>query len=255
MRALYVAASGMTAQQTRIDTVADNLANANTTSFKRSRGAFQDVFYQELSQGGKAPTAPRADAGAGVRLAGLLKDHSQGSLQHTGDAMNIALKGEGFFVVEDDHGNRAYTRDGALQTDSEGVLRVASGYRVAGDIVVPEDAVGIDISKDGTISARIPDNDGETSYTIGQIEIAQFVNASGLEPLGGNLYAASMSSGDPMYTGQESVEVEQYHLEGSNVEASEELIELILAQRAYELNSKVIQAADETMQVATNLRR
>ena len=138
MRALYVAASGMTAQQTRIDTVADNLANANTTSFKRSRGAFQDVFYQEMSQGGKAPTAPRADAGAGVRLAGLLKDHSQGSLQHTGDAMNIALKGDGFFVVEDDHGNRAYTRDGALQTDSDGVLRVASGYRVGGDIVCPK---------------------------------------------------------------------------------------------------------------------
>ena len=255
MKALYVAASGMTAQQTRINTVADNLANVSTTSFKRSRGAFQDVFYQELGQGGKSELAPRADVGGGVRLAGLLKDHSQGSLQHTGDPMHVALEGDGMLVVEDEQGNRAYTRDGSLHKEDDGILRVASGYRLAGDIVIPDDAVGIDISKEGTVSARVPDGDGETSYTIGQIEVVRFVNSAGLDPLGGNLYAETSSSGQAIFAESSDVSVQQYHIESSNVDASEELIELILAQRAYELNSKVIQAADETMQIASNLKR
>ncbi len=250
MRALYTAATGMTAQQTRIDTIADNLANAGTTGFKKGRAAFEDVFYQQIGGGGT--TNARADRGSGVRLAGLQKDHVQGSLTATGDPYHVALEGPGFLVLEDAGGRPLYTRDGALRLDSDGTLVSNSGWKVRGDVRIPLEATAVTIGPDGTIEATM---DGE-AVAIGQVELARFVNPAGLRARGGNVYETAPGSGDaiPIDAG-EGTTVRQGFLETSNVDAAEELIELILAQRAYELNSKAVQAADETLQTATQLRR
>jgi flagellar basal-body rod protein FlgG len=253
MRALYVAASGMNAQQTRLDTIADNLANANTTGFKRSSASFQDVFYQQMTVGGAGESSPTAASGSGVRLSSLAKDHSASTLTADNDPYHVALNGKGYFVVEDDYGQEFYTRDGALRTDGDGTLMTGTGYRLTGDIRIPDDATGLYIESDGTVSVSL---DGDADHlSIGQIEVAQFVNPGGLSAVGGNLYQATSESGDPIYAAPDEMDVQQGYLENSNVDAAEELIELIMAQRAYELNSKVIQAADETMQIAANLRR
>jgi len=250
MRALYVAASGMSAQQTRIDTVANNLANTSTTAFKKSRGAFQDTFYQELATGSRGT---RADLGGGVQLAGLEKDHTMGSMRETGNPLDVALEGPGMITVVGVDGRDYYTRDGAFRLDSEGQLVTAAGLHVAGDIVIPEDTETLSIAQDGTVSAVIA---GDTQPTVlGQLEIVTFTNPSGLQAEGGNLYSATVSSGDAVLDYDNQTLVNQAQLEGSNVDVAEELIELVMAQRSYELNSKVVQAADEAMQVATNLRR
>jgi flagellar basal-body rod protein FlgG len=250
MRALYVAASGMNAQQTRIDTVANNLANTNTTSFKKSRGAFQDTFYQELATGSRGT---RADLGGGVQLAGLEKDHSEGAMRQTNDPLHVALNGPGMVVVRGIDGNDRYTRDGAFQLNADGQLVTAAGLEVAGDIVVPEDTESLTISPDGTVSAKMAGDDRE--MVLGQLEIVSFANPSGLKADGGNLYQATVESGDPVMDYDGETMVVQGNLESSNVDVAEELIELVMAQRSYELNSKVIQAADEAMQVAAALRR
>ena len=250
MRALYVAASGMTAQQTRIDTVANNLANTSTTAYKRSRGAFQDTFYQELATGSRGT---RADLGAGVQLAGLEKDHTAGALRQTNDPLHVALNGPGMIEVEGIDGEPLYTRDGAFRLDADGNLVTAAGLRVAGDIQIPEDTESVVIEPDGTVLGTLRGDTQPT--TLGQLEIVSFVNPSGLRSVGGNHYVATPESGDavPDYDGRTTVM--QASLEGSNVDVAEELIELVMAQRAYELNSKVVQAADEAMQVAAGLRR
>jgi len=251
MRALYVAASGMSAQQTRIDTVANNLANTSTTAFKKSRGAFQDTFYQELATGSRGT---RADLGGGVQLAGLEKDHTVGAIRDTGDPLHVALEGPGMLTVVGMDGRDYYTRDGAFRLDSEGQLVTAGGLQVAGDIVVPEDTESLRIAEDGTISAVLAGDEGHETV-LGQLEIVGFANPSGLRAEGGNLFSMTPESGDPVMDYDGETRVRQASLEGSNVDVAEELIELVMAQRAYELNSKVVQAADEAMQVASGLRR
>ncbi len=251
MRALYVAASGMNAQQTRIDTVANNLANTTTTGFKASRGAFQDTFYQELATGSRGT---RADQGGGVQLAGLEKDHSAGAHRNTGDPLHVALSGPGMITVEGADGQLMYTRDGSFRLDGDGNLTTSSGLRVGGDIQIPEDTEQVFIDAEGTVTGRMAGDDGHHT-TLGQLEIVSFVNPSGLRADGQNLYAATAESGDAIPDYDAHTTVVQAHLEGSNVDVAEELIELVMSQRAYELNSKVVQAADEAMQTATNLRR
>jgi len=251
MRALYVAASGMNAQQTRIDTVANNLANTSTTAFKKSRGAFQDTFYQELATGSRGT---RADLGGGVQLAGLEKDHTVGAVRDTGDPLHVALEGPGMITVVGADGRDRYTRDGAFRLDADGQLVTASGLHVAGDILVPEDTEQLIIEPDGTVSAVLAGDEGQATV-LGQLEVVTFANPTGLRAEGGNLFSASAESGPPVLDYDAETTLRQGALEGSNVDVAEELIELVMAQRAYELNSKVVQAADEAMQVAAGIRR
>jgi flagellar basal-body rod protein FlgG len=251
MRALYSAASGMTAQQFRLDTIANNISNVSTTGFKKSRDAFQDLFYQTLVAGGVQSNA--LQLGNGVRLAGVERDHAQGTLVATNDLLHVALQGDAFFVVETMEGERFYTRDGQFTQDVDGILVTQSGLRVAGDIQIPTDAVSVRIDYDGTVHSST--RDGQ-EMMIGRLELARFVNPSGLLGRGGNLYQQSPTSGDPFEpeTGID-VQVVQGYLEQSNVDVAGELIDMIQAQRVFELNSKVVQAADESLQIAVNLRR
>jgi flagellar basal-body rod protein FlgG len=249
MKALHIAASGMSAQQTQIDTVANNLANVNTTGFKKSRASFQDVYYQELAGGARGA---RADLGGGTRLAGLAKDHSAGAMKQTNDPLHVALNGPGFLKLEDLQGNAVYTRDGALGVNADGQIVSASGLPVAGDLVIPADATQVLIEVDGTVSVTLDGDD--TPLAIGQLEVQRFANPAGLRSLGSNLFAATPESGEAVWDDGET-EIRQGQLESSNVDVAEELIHLVTAQRAYELNSKVIQAADEALQIAANLKR
>ncbi|MBX2796563.1 MAG: flagellar hook-basal body complex protein [Myxococcales bacterium] len=249
MKALHIGASGMSAQQTRIDNVANNLANVNTTAYKKSRATFQDVYYQQLAGGARGV---RADLGGGTRLTGLVKDHSSGTLQQTGDPLHVGLAGPGLLQLEDAQGRAVYTRDGSLRVDADGTLRSATGLPVAGDILIPEDTRSLQIEVDGTISAVLDGDD--QPFVLGQLMIAQFTNVAGLRALGNNHFEATTQSGEALLDDGET-QVRQGHLETSNVDAAEELIGLVAAQRAYELNSKVIQTADEALQIAANLKR
>lgn len=254
MKALQVAASGMSAQQTRIDNIANNLANVSTTGYKKSREAFEDLFYEELTHGGMGASTARVEVGSGVRLSAIEKDHSSGALEQTGNPLHVAIQGDGFFVLETVDGEPVYTRDGSFTLDGDGQLMSASGYAVAGRIDIPMDATDLEILPDGTIQAVM---EGDTDYThLGQLEVVRFVHPAGLKALGGNLYAETPASGyAELADVGNTTSVLQGYLEGSNVDVAEELVEMITAQRAYELNSKVIQAADETLQVAANIRR
>jgi flagellar basal-body rod protein FlgG len=241
----------MTAQQHRLDTIANNISNVSTTGFKKSRDAFQDLFYQTLATGGVQSNA--LQLGNGVRLAGVERDHGQGTLVATNDPLHVALQGDGFFVVETLEGERMYTRDGQFTQDVDGMLVTQSGLRVAGDIQIPSGAASIRIDYDGTVHAAM--TDGQDAV-VGQLELARFVNPAGLMARGGNLYQQSPTSGEPtdVEPGTD-VQVVQGFLEQSNVDVAGELIDMIQAQRVFELNSKVVQAADESLQIAVNLRR
>lgn len=257
MRALYAAATGMNAQQTRIDTVANNLANVNTTGFKKSRGVFQDLFYQELvgvSQDSDNPASAIGQVGAGVRTANVIKDHSAGHVTESGDPLHLAINGTGYFSLETSEGDNLYTRDGSFTMDADGYMTTASGLRLSGDIQIPSDVSSLMISDDGTVQGTFQDDPDFT--VLGQVELVDFTNRSGLKAMGGNMFQETENSGEPkvMEVGVDT-KVAQGFLEASNVDIAEELINMILAQRAYEMNSKVIQAADETLQQAANLKR
>lgn len=254
MRALYTAASGMTAQQHRLDTIANNLANVGTTGFKKSRDAFQDLFYQQLTSGGQGQGGARLELGGGVRLAGIERDQGQGGLVQTNDPLHVGIQGDAFFVVETIDGDRLYTRDGSFTQDSDGMLITTGGLRVAGDIQIPTGTSSVTIGSDGMVRAQMADGSGEV--TLGQLELARFVNPAGLEARGGNLFQVTPQSGEAqdVQAGSE-VQLLQGYLEQSNVDVAGELIDMIQAQRVYELNSKVVQAADDVLQVAANLRR
>lgn len=254
MRALYAAASGMSAQQTQLETIANNIANVGTTSFKRARAAFEDLYYQQLTYGGREAGAPGLEVGSGTRLAALQRDHGGGALTHTGDPLHVAIQGPGYFAVETAEGETLYTRDGRFTLDADGTLMSASGLAVGGGLVIPPDAQSVQIAADGTVSAVLA---GDVQpVVLGELLLSEFANPAGLRSLGGNLYAESPESGEPQaVVASPTQQVVQGYLEDSNVDVAEELVQMILTQRAYELNSKVVQAADETLQVAVNLRR
>jgi flagellar basal-body rod protein FlgG len=206
-----------------------------------------------VSSGGKGEVLGQAEVGGGVRLASLERDHSMGALSQTGEVLHVAVNGDAWITLEDHNGQPMFTRDGTLSLDGNGTLRHVSGRALMGDIRVPDDAESVVIADDGTVSAVLA---GDTrSIQLGRIELATFTNANGLRSLGGNAFAATEASGMPIFGAEDGSQLLQGFLEQSNVDVAGELVAMITAQRAYELNSKVIQAADEAMSVAANLRR
>lgn len=260
MRSLWTAATGMTAQALNVDVISNNLANINTAGFKRSRANFQDLMYQQLTPAGSENSAGNQvpvgiQIGLGVRTAGVERVFLQGSYQNTGNALDLAIEGRGFFQVQLPNGETAYTRGGSLSIDSLGQIVTQDGYPLQPALTVPADALSINVSADGTVSAVQP---GNTTSVLGQVQLADFPNAGGLTSLGHSLFQESQGSGSPIIgtPGESGLgTISQGTLEMSNVNAVEEMVNLIAAQRAYEMNSKAIQAADEMLQSANNIRR
>lgn len=255
---LWVAKTGLDAQQTRMDVVAHNLANANTTGFKSSRAAFQDLVYQNLRQpGGQTTEQTNAPSGlmlgTGVRVVGNEKLFTQGNQEHTGNALDVMIQGRGFLQVTMPDGTLAYTRDGSLHMDQNGQVVTANGYAVDPAITVPANAQSITIGSDGTVSVTLP---GQAApQQIGTVQLADFINPAGLQPNGDNLYLETASSGTPQI-GQPGLNglgtLQQGALESSNVNVVEQMVDMIETQRTYEMNSKAISAADQMLQFLTN---
>ena len=259
LRALRTAALGMSAQQTSVDNTANNLANANTTGFKKARVAFQDLLYQRVrAAGGEDGAAPPADLqlGHGAIAVATVGTFTQGALSETGNALDLAINGSGFFSVQMPDGSRAYTRDGAFTLTAEGLLVTQSGFALDPGLEVPADALEVQIQADGTVRARLP---GETEPAeLGQVEVARFTNPAGLRALGGNLFSQTERSGEPVTAppGEDGLgTVQQGFLETSNVDVVQEMVDLIASQRAYELNSKMVQASEEMLQIANGVKR
>ena len=257
--ALYSAATGMEAQETNINVIANNLANVNTTGFKRSRANFQDLLYHNERAVGSSASADTQvptgiQVGLGTRTASVGKVYTSGDLEQTGSDLDLAIKGDGFFQVEMPDGETAYTRDGSLKKDSEGRLVTADGNPVVPEIVIPENATKVAVGHDGTVTAYL---DAESRGTeIGELELARFGNPSGLKSIGGNLQLESAASGSPILgaAGTDGFgSIAQGFLENSNVSIMQEMINLISGQRAYEINSKAVKAADEILQQTTQL--
>ncbi len=260
IKALNTAATGMQAQQTNMDTVANNLANVNTTAFKKSRAEFEELMYQTIKEPGavsglNAISPTGVQVGLGAKTAAINKDFADGSPRITDRPLDVQIEGVGFFVVAMPNGELAYTRDGAFRKDLEGRMVDKNGNVLQPEIAIPPEASGISISADGQVNIRR----GVQSETenIGQITIASFVNPVGLRALGGNLYAPSPASGPAEVevpgTGNFG-RLSQGQLEGSNVNLVDEMVNMISAQRAYETNAKAIQAADQMLNAINNLR-
>lgn len=261
MRSLWTAGTGMLAQQLNIDTISNNLANVNTTGFKKMRVEFEDLLYQTIRapgstsyQGIQLPTG--LQVGHGVRPAATTKIFTQGDFLQSDNPLDLVIEGDGFFQVLMPDGTMSYTRNGAFKTDSEGKICTSEGYYVQPEITVPEGVQTISVGPDGTVSVQLSGQN--TSEEIGKIELVKFINPSGLENSGKGLYRQSDASGEPVVAspGTEGVgAIAQGYLEMSNVKVVEEMINMIVAQRAYDVNSKAVQASDEMLQVANNLRR
>jgi len=261
MRALAIAATGMSAQEQNLEVIANNVANINTTGFKRSRAEFTDLIYQNerlmgVSSRGRDATVPEgAQIGLGVRTAAIRSVQLQGALTSTGNSFDLAINGRGWFQVTNPNGDTVYTRDGAFNTNATGQLVTSDGFTVAPAILVPANATGVNVSQTGVVTATIP---GQTTpQTLGQLTLANFVNEAGLQALGGNLFQQTAASGQPNVgvPGDTSFGlVNQGYLEASNVDPVSEITNLIAAQRAYEMNSKVIQAADQMSGTISNMR-
>ncbi len=260
IRALYTAASGMNAQQANIDNVANNLANVNTTGFKKSRVEFEDLVYQQMRAPGSASStegeAPVGlETGLGARAVATARNFATGNLRATSSPLDLAIEGHGFLQVGLPGGLTGYTRAGAMHVSAQGQIVTAEGYPLQPAITIPANAVTVSISKDGIVSASMPDGPPQQ---LGSIELAGFQNVGGLEARGGNIFVASTASGDattgaPGSNGLGSVQ--QGFLEDSNVSVVEEMVNMILGQRAYEASSRVIRAADEMLQQVNQLAR
>lgn len=261
-RALSTAALGMSAQQRSVDNIANNLANVGTTGFKRSTIAFQDLFYENIAAskmgsatGRSSSDGPSLQIGHGSRAVATIRNFMQGSVAETGNVLDIAISGDGFFQIEMPDGSTAYTRDGNFSRDANGLLVNNSGLPIAGQIEVPTDALALDIAANGTVIATLGDN---TQVEIGQIELAKFANNGGLDAIGDNLFIETESSGLAFFgtPGDEGFGVvRQGYLEQSNVDIVTEMVRLIEAQRAYETNSKMVQTAEDMMSVTNGIKR
>ncbi|WP_337266090.1 flagellar basal-body rod protein FlgG [Oryzifoliimicrobium ureilyticus] len=258
MRALAIAATGMDAQQTNLEVIANNIANINTTGYKRARAEFSDLMYQtERAQGvsnraNQAIVPEGANIGLGVQTKAVRNLHLQGELSQTGNELDVAIVGRGFLQVQMPDNTTLYTRAGALNKSETGQLVTADGYPVVPSIIVPAQATQFTISRSGQVTAMLP---GQTTpTTLGQITTADFVNEAGLKPLGDNLFAETPASGAPVVgtpDDQGFGYLKQSYLESSNVDPVKEITELISAQRAYEMNSKVITTADEMASIVS----
>lgn len=254
LRSLWIAKTGMEGQQAKLDTIANNLANASTNGYKRASISFEDLMYQNLRPAGAATSEQSQlptglQVGLGVRTSATTRNFTQGSLTATGNTYDIAIKGFGFFQVQMPDGTTAYTRDGGFQVDSAGALVTNAGHAVLPGITVPATALSVTVAENGTVSATIP---GQVApQTLGTLQLASFVNPAGLDPRGGNLYAETAASGTPNTAAPGSTghgTLLQGYVEGSNVSVVEELVTMIATQRAYELNSKAIQTSDQMLQ-------
>ena len=254
IRSLWIAKTGMEAQQTQLDTISHNLANVGTNGFKRGHVVFEDLIYQNLRQAGAAssdqtqlPTG--LQVGLGVRSVATSRNFSQGNLQQTSNNLDIAIKGNGFFQVQLPDGTTGYTRDGSLQVDGTGQLVTNNGYAVQPGITIPSNAQSVTIAADGTVNVALP---GQTApQAVGTLNLASFVNPAGLEPKGQNLWGETSASGAPNggAPGSNGLgSLQQGYVETSNVNVVEELVAMIATQRAYELNSKAIQTSDQMLQ-------
>jgi flagellar basal-body rod protein FlgG len=253
IRSLYIAKTGLDAQQTQLDVISNNLANVGTTGFKRSRAVFEDLMYQNMRQvGGQTSDQTRLPSGlqlgTGVRTVATERLHSQGNLTKTDNPKDVAINGGGFFQVLMPDGTTSYTRDGSFQTNADGQLVTASGFQVQPQITIPANATGITIARDGTVTVT---QAGTTASTqVGQLQLATFLNPTGLQSMGENLYNETDSSGAPnvVVPGVEGAGIlTQGYVEASNVNVVEEMVNMITTQRAYEINSKVISTSDQML--------
>ena len=263
MRALWTAASGMTGQQFNIDTISNNLSNVNTTGFKKTRADFEDLIYQTSRIAGTPATELTSiptgiQVGHGVKVAATQKEFTQGSLQNTGNVADMAITGEGFFRVLLLDGSYGYSRDGSFKIDSNGQLVNSNGHRLMPEVVLPENFIreSLGISQDGRVTVKVPGNDNPID--VAQLELFRFVNPAGLQSVGQNNYKVTNGSGDaiggrPGFDGMGLVK--QKFLEMSNVSVVSEMVNMIVAQRAYELNSKAIQTSDTMLGIANGLKR
>lgn len=261
MKALGIAATGMQAQQTNVDVISNNIANANTTAFKAGRAAFQDLIYETQEREGAltsedGTTRPvGVDIGLGVQSTGVVRLNTQGGLKATENSLDVAVDGKGLFVVNRPDGSVAYTRDGSFQLSPEGQIVTFEGFEIDPGITVPERTVNLEISPDGIVMAYV-END-PAPVELGEITMARFINEAGLKPIGNNLYVETAASGEAETSrpGEDGMGIlRQGYLETSNVNIIEQITQLITAQRAYEMNSKSIQTADQMMQTANQLK-
>ncbi len=259
LRALHIARTGLDSHQMQLDVISNNLSNVSTTGFKRSRALFEDLLYQVIRQPGAQSSQQTQlpsglQIGVGVRPVATERIHVQGALQQTGNALDIAINGRGFFQVLMPDGSTAYTRDGSFQMDSQGTLVTASGFAVQPNITIPADAQVISIARDGTVSVTQPGV--ATPTNLGQLQLASFVNPAGLQSQGENLFAETAASGAPQVNtpGTNGLgSLNQSFVETSNVNVAEELVNMIIAQRAYELNSRAMTTADQMLQRLTQI--
>jgi flagellar basal-body rod protein FlgG len=253
IRSLYIAKTGLDAQQTQLDVVSNNLANVGTTGFKRSRAVFEDLMYQNMRQvGGQTSDQTRLPSGlqlgTGVRVVATERLHSQGNLTKTDNPKDVAINGGGFFQVLMPDGTTSYTRDGSFQTNAEGQLVTASGFQVQPQITIPQNATSITVARDGTVS--VTQAGSTATVQVGQLQLATFLNPTGLQSMGENLYTETDASGaaNVVVPGLEGAGVlTQGYVEASNVNVVEELVNMIATQRAYEINSKAVQTSDQML--------
>jgi flagellar basal-body rod protein FlgG len=254
IRSLWISKTGLDAQQTQMDVVANNLANVSTTGFKRSRAVFEDLLYQTLRQPGAQSSQQTQlpsglQVGTGVKPVATERIFTQGNLQQTSNSKDVAIQGQGFFQVLLPDGTTGYTRDGSFQTDAQGQLVTSSGYIVQPAITIPANAQSITIGRDGTVSVTQPGS--ANAVQVGTLQLANFVNVAGLQSMGENIYVETASSGTASTStpGTNGVGVlNQGYVETSNVNVVEELVNMIQTQRAYEINSKAIQTSDQMLQ-------
>ncbi|CAG1017635.1 Flagellar basal-body rod protein FlgG [Burkholderiaceae bacterium] len=259
MRSLWISKTGMEAQQTQLDTISNNLANVSTNGYKKSHAVFEDLMYQNLRQAGanssEQTTLPTGlQVGLGTRAVATSRNFSQGNLQQSANNLDVAVLGNGFFEVQMPDGTTGYTRDGAFQVNSTGQLVTNNGYLVNPGITIPANAQSVTIGSDGTVSVTVPGQ--ATAQSIGQLQIASFVNPAGLEPKGQNMFGETTASGTPNSgtPGENGLgSLRQGFVETSNVNVVEELVAMIQTQRAYELNSKAIQTSDQMLQKLAQL--
>lgn len=258
MRSLYTAATGMAAQQMRIDNIANNLSNVSTTGFKKARESFEDLVYQDMPVGSSSLQNERPTSlqvGTGTRLVAMNRDFTNGDMAYTGNELDIAIGGRGFFVIQDANGVERYTRDGRFHRNFNGEIVTGGGLQMNPSVIIPEDAERVIIAEDGAIQVQFKD---ETDLaTVGQIQLVEFVNPNGLRAMGGNLYQATPESGQPlvMDPNEGFVNLQQGFTESSNVDVAEELISMIVAQRSFELTSKVVETSDQMLQTVNGLKR
>jgi flagellar basal-body rod protein FlgG len=254
LRSLWISKTGMEAQQTQLDHISNNLANAATTGYKSSRAQFEDLMYQNLRQSGAASSEQTAlptglQVGLGTRAVATARDFSQGSLQQSSGTLDVAISGNGFLQVTMPDGTTSYTRDGQLKLDAQGQIVDNSGYAIQPGITVPSNAQSVTISAQGQVSVTLPGQ--ATPQVLGQLQLATFVNVGGLQPLGQNLFAETAASGTPS-SGAPGTNglgtIQQGYLEASNVNMVAELVNMIQTQRSYELNSKAVSTSDQMLQ-------